>query len=85
MLHLELLVQQQLPARLVQPGHKCIVASFGSFDEDDLVRYSPIVVHVNDRNDVMAVDSDPSVLLAANPEQESFPMDTSYGVAEGLL
>jgi aspartate 1-decarboxylase len=72
-------------ARLVQPGHKAIVASFGSFDEDDLVHYSPIVVHVNDRNEVVAVDSDPSVLLAAHPEQEVFPLDTSYGTGEGLL
>ena len=72
-------------ARLVQPGHKVIVASFGSFDEEDLLRYSPIVVHVNERNDVVAVDSDPSVLLAAAPEQESFPPDTSYGIGEGLL
>jgi aspartate 1-decarboxylase len=72
-------------ARLVQPGHKVIVASFGTFNEEDLVRYSPIVVHVNDRNDVVAVDSDPSVLLAAHPEQETFPLDTSYGVGEGLL
>jgi aspartate 1-decarboxylase len=72
-------------AQLVQPGHKVIVASFASFDEDDLVRYSPIVVHVNERNDVVAVDSDPSVLLAAHPEQETFPLDASYGVGEGLL
>ena len=72
-------------ARLVQPGHKAIVASFGSFNEGDLVRYSPIVVHVNDRNEVVAVDSDPSVLLAAHPEQEAFPLDTSSGAGEGLL
>src|SRR3954470_2568389 len=28
-------------ARLVQRGHKVIVASFGAYDEDDLEAYSP--------------------------------------------
>lgn len=72
-------------ARLVNPGDKVIVASFGSFDQGDLEAYSPIVVHVDDQNKVVAVDSDPSVLLAAHPEQETFPMDAPYGAGEGLL
>jgi len=72
-------------ARLVNPGDKVIVASFGSFDQSDLETYSPIVVHVGDDNSVVAVDSDPSVLLAGNPEQETFPMDAPYGAGEGLL
>jgi aspartate 1-decarboxylase len=72
-------------ARLTNPGDKVIVASFGAFDESDLNTYSPIVVHVNDENEVVAVDSDPSVLLASNPEQETFPMDAPYGAGEGLL
>jgi aspartate 1-decarboxylase len=59
-------------ARLVKSGDKVIIASFGAFDETDLERYSPVVVHVNDRNEVVATDSDPSVLLAdANPDQEA--------------
>src|SRR3954447_5427139 len=49
--------------RLVRTGDKVIVASFGAFDEQDLERYSPVVVHVNEKNEVTAVDSDPSVLL----------------------
>ena len=72
-------------ALLVRPEDKCIIASFGAFDEDDLVHYSPIVVHVDERNEVVAVDSDPSVLLDAHPDQEAFPMETSYGSGEGLL
>jgi aspartate 1-decarboxylase len=72
-------------ALLVRQGDKVIVSSFGSFDEEDLVRYSPIVVHVDDRNSVVAVDSDPSVLLASHPDQEAFPMGGSYGGAEGML
>jgi aspartate 1-decarboxylase len=50
-------------ARLVRTGDKVIIASFGAYDERDLERYSPVVVHVNDENDVVAVDSDPTVLL----------------------
>jgi aspartate 1-decarboxylase len=50
-------------ARLVRNGDKVIVASFGALDERDLERYSPVVVHVDDRNEVVAIDSDPSVLL----------------------
>src|SRR5918996_2055580 len=58
-------------ARLVRTGDKVIIASFGAFDETDLERYSPVVVHVDDRNEVVAVDSDPTVLLAErNPDQE---------------
>jgi aspartate 1-decarboxylase len=50
-------------ARLVGTGDKVIIASFGGFDERDLERYSPVVVHVGDSNEVVAVDSDPTVLL----------------------
>jgi aspartate 1-decarboxylase len=50
-------------ARLVQPGHKVIVASFGAYDERDLETYSPIVVHVDANNEAVRVDSNPEVLL----------------------
>jgi len=50
-------------AHLVRLGDKVIIASFGAFAQSDLDHYSPIVVHVDDRNDVVTVDSDPSVLL----------------------
>ena len=59
-------------ARLVRTGDKVIIASFGAFDEKDLERYSPVVVHVDDENEVTAVDSDPTVLLGqSNPDQEA--------------
>ena len=59
-------------AHLTRPGHKVIVASFGAYDDADLERYSPVVVHVDDDNRVVSVDSDPSVLLdKVNPEQEA--------------
>jgi aspartate 1-decarboxylase len=50
-------------ARLVQRGHKVIVASFGAYDERDLETYSPIVVHVDAGNQAVRVDSNPEVLL----------------------
>ena len=58
-------------ARLVRSGDKVIVASFAAYDQTDLERYSPVVVHVDDANEAIAVDSDPSVLLGPGPEQEA--------------
>jgi aspartate 1-decarboxylase len=59
-------------ARLVRNGDKVIVASFGSYEDEDLERYSPVVVHVDDRNEIVAVDSDPTVLLGGvSPDQEA--------------
>lgn len=37
-------------ARLVQPGDKVIVISYGSFDEAELSTFEPIVVHVDEMN-----------------------------------
>jgi aspartate 1-decarboxylase len=50
-------------ALLVDEGDKVIVASFGSYDERDLESYAPVVVHVDERNRIAAVDSHPEVLL----------------------
>ena len=59
-------------ARLVRPGDKVIIASFGAYDESDLDRYSAVVVHVGDANEVVAVDSGPAVLLGGvSPDQEA--------------
>jgi aspartate 1-decarboxylase len=59
-------------ARLVRAGDKVIIASFAAYDESDLERYSPVVVHVGDQNEVVAVDSDPTVLLGGvSPDQEA--------------
>jgi aspartate 1-decarboxylase len=51
-------------AHLTRPGHKIIVASFATYDDDDLETYSPVVVHVTGDNTVTAVDSRPEVLLS---------------------
>jgi aspartate 1-decarboxylase len=50
-------------ALLVNEGDKVIVASFGVYDERDLESYAPVVVHVDERNRIAAVDSHPEVLL----------------------
>jgi aspartate 1-decarboxylase len=57
-------------ARLVNKGDKVIIASFGAYDDDDLETYSPVVVHVDEENKAVRVDSDPSVLLD-KPGQEA--------------
>jgi aspartate 1-decarboxylase len=50
-------------ARLVSEGDKVIVASFGAYDRVDLETYAPVVVHVDERNEAVRVDSHPEVLL----------------------
>jgi aspartate 1-decarboxylase len=52
-------------ARLVNEGDKLIVASFGAYDERDLEAYAPVVVHVDERNAIVEVDSHPEVLLGS--------------------
>jgi aspartate 1-decarboxylase len=51
-------------AHLTAPGHKVIVASFGAYDESDLERYAPLVVHVDEDNRALAVDHRPEVLVS---------------------
>jgi aspartate 1-decarboxylase len=58
-------------ALLVREGDKVIVASFGTYDETDLDSYSPIVVHVGERNEIARVDSHPEVLLDSSLASEA--------------
>jgi aspartate 1-decarboxylase len=51
-------------AHLTAPGHKVIVASFGAYDEADLERYVPTVVHIDEGNRAIAVDDRPEVLVS---------------------
>jgi aspartate 1-decarboxylase len=51
-------------AHLTRPGHKVIIASFAGYDAEDLEAYDPVVVHVNDANEVTEIDSRPEVLLS---------------------
>jgi aspartate 1-decarboxylase len=58
-------------AHLVSEGDKVIVASFGVYDERDLEAYAPVVVHVDDRNAIADVDSNPEVLLGSRLASEA--------------
>ena len=50
-------------ARLVHQGDRVIVVSYGVYDEHELESHEPRVVHVDERNAIVQVDSDPAVLV----------------------
>ncbi|MCB1027980.1 MAG: aspartate 1-decarboxylase [Microthrixaceae bacterium] len=47
-------------ARLVQPGDKVIIMSYGEYDTAELEDYSATVVHVGADNRVVLVDDNPA-------------------------
>jgi aspartate 1-decarboxylase len=51
-------------ARLVSEGDKVIIASYANYDAEDLDAYAPVVVHVDEANHAVGVDSSPEVLLS---------------------
>ena len=52
-------------ARLVHRGDTIIVISYGSYDEADLERYQPRVVHVEaDTNRIITIDEQVATLLS---------------------
>lgn len=52
-------------ALLAELGDKIIVATFADYDEKDLEEYAPVVVHVNDHNEPVAIDDKPDVLVTS--------------------
>ena len=48
-------------ARLVQRGDRVIIVSYGSYDEQELRRHEPRVVHVDAANSVLRTDSQAAV------------------------
>ena len=52
-------------ARLVQPGDRVIVVSYGVYSEQEVQFHEPRVVHVDEDNRILRVDSDPSAIAAA--------------------
>jgi len=42
-------------ARKVHVGDKIIVVAYASYNEDDLQNYKPVVVHVDDANDITEI------------------------------
>lgn len=78
-------------ARLVREGDKVIIASYGTFDDADIERYSPVVVHVDAHNRTLQVDSRPDVLLSDPPSADEIPGslagpdgDASFGLGSGI-
>jgi aspartate 1-decarboxylase len=51
-------------ARLVQPGDRVIVVSYGAYTDQELQGYEPRVVHVDEDNKILRVDADPSAIAA---------------------
>jgi aspartate 1-decarboxylase len=52
-------------ARLVQPGDRVIVVSYGVYSEQEVQFHEPRVVHVDEDNRILRVDADPSAIAAA--------------------
>jgi aspartate 1-decarboxylase len=52
-------------ARLVSEGDKVIICSYAGYGREELESYLPVVVHVDDENHSIGVDSDPGILLSA--------------------
>ncbi|MEQ6896603.1 aspartate 1-decarboxylase [Microbacterium sp. KR10-403] len=51
-------------ARLVHTGDTVIVISYADLDDAELDDYAPRIVHVDEGNRIIAVDSDPGILLS---------------------
>ena len=51
-------------ARLVHTGDTVIVVSYGEYEKEDLEMYEPKVVHVNNDNEIITVDSAVAELLS---------------------
>ena len=51
-------------ARLVHRGDRVIVISYAAYSPEELDAYSPLVVHVDSSNQIVAVDSSVEQLLA---------------------
>jgi aspartate 1-decarboxylase len=54
-------------ARLVHRGDTIIVISYASYDPDELENYSPRVVHVGTRNQILNIDREVATLLTQAP------------------
>jgi aspartate 1-decarboxylase len=51
-------------ARLVQPGDRVIVVSYGVYSQAEVGLHEPRVVHVDEDNRILRVDADPSAIAA---------------------
>ena len=55
-------------ARLVHRGDTIIVISYGVFEPQEMSDYRPRVVHVDERNQILAIDDAVATLLTATPD-----------------
>jgi aspartate 1-decarboxylase len=51
-------------ARLVHTGDTVIVVSYAEYEKEELEMYEPVVVHVNENNEIITVDSAVAELLS---------------------
>ncbi len=56
-------------ARLVSPGDKIIIMSFKQVDERDVKSHVPFVVHVDDRNRIVELGTDPAAPVPGAADQ----------------
>jgi len=66
-------------ARLVSEGDLVIIVSYGLYDREDLDTYAPVVVHVDEQNSMVQVDSSPEVLLNASGREWSDEVPGTLG------
>ncbi|MGH2907257.1 MAG: aspartate 1-decarboxylase [Solirubrobacterales bacterium] len=57
-------------ARLVAKGDKIIVVTYATYDEAELESYEPVVVHVDESNSAVSVDSEVAMLLGQSVVQD---------------
>jgi aspartate 1-decarboxylase len=55
-------------ARKVEIGDKIIVIAYASYDENELQTYKPIVVHVDDKNNIIEITNE--LIGSANEDGE---------------
>jgi aspartate 1-decarboxylase len=66
-------------ARLVSRGDLVIIVSYAGYDGADLDAYAPVVVHVDERNRMVQVDSSPEVLLNGSGREWSEEIPGTLG------
>jgi aspartate 1-decarboxylase len=71
-------------ARLVSRGDLAIIVSYGGYDAGDLDAYAPVVVHVDERNRMVQVDSSPEVLLNGSGREWSDEVPGTLGGANPI-
>lgn len=58
-------------AHLVNPGDLVILIAYGLFDAAEAAAHTPTVVHVDDKNRIVAIGNDPAEATEGMPDQVS--------------